>query len=41
MRLGMYWSTAMIAGLTILGVLTLIAISEIRKAQGHQFKVEE
>jgi hypothetical protein len=31
----------MVVGLAILGVLTLVAIGEIRRAQGHQIENED
>jgi hypothetical protein len=31
----------MVVGLAILGVLTLVAIGEIRRAQSHQFENED
>jgi hypothetical protein len=35
------WSTAMMMGLTILAVLTIIAMNEIRKTPGQPLKREE
>jgi hypothetical protein len=35
------WSSAMMLGLTILAVLTFLAISEVRKTQGKRLKNED